>query len=634
MTRRIGSQTLRTYSMINDGQETAAGGWKPEKKDLDWLNYYLNYCESSSAESDFRDAFEENYDFYSGRQDSQEVLDALADQNRPATVFNEIKPKIDMLDGLAGQAKYSVQVVPMNTEDQALSELMNGVLHHFRRQLKLYRKETDAFHHGIRGGRSGLHFWVDTRNPFSPQIVCTTYRGDQYYVDPDSTEYDLSDARFLFLNKWLLKEEIKAFWPDFDPEQVANSASQSSNDKPVYFDEVNDKYRIVEAWFTSVEKGIWFMNPLTGVSEWLHKDDFKKLQDVLAEGIQMQDGQFAQFPEIEHVEGYNKLYRQAIFCDMQILSSQESPYVFDGFPFAQFGAYKDDVNNLWVSVVASMKDPQMAFNTMKRQLVHLLQTLPKGILMHETGSVVNIEEYEERSSEPNFHLEIQPNALARNAVQFKDQPQISPLYQFLGAEFQQSMKDVSGIHGPLLGEQGTSREPGVTLQLKQETGLAGLYTLFSNFADFRMNAARIMIHLIQQFVSDKQVIRILGPKGWELLTINSQMNPQAEGFNDISALEFDLEVDESIESATLRSVAAQYLTEYARNNPGMVPPDIQAEYSGLPVSIQMRLREHWQNMMKAEKEQQDREFELKKLELGVKAADVKAKHSAKQTEKE
>ena len=41
----------------------------------------------------------EDYRFYAGDQDTDEVKAALSSLNRPASVFNEVKPKIDMLIG-------------------------------------------------------------------------------------------------------------------------------------------------------------------------------------------------------------------------------------------------------------------------------------------------------------------------------------------------------------------------------------------------------------------------------------------------------------------------------------------------------------------------------------------------------
>ena len=69
-----------------------------------------------------------------------------------------------------------------------------------------------------------------------------------------------------------------------------------------------------------------------------------------------------------------------IFSDIFELEAGPSPYRWKGFPAAFFGAYKDEDNNRWFGAVTGMKDPQIAINTMRRQLSHLLQTLPKGIL--------------------------------------------------------------------------------------------------------------------------------------------------------------------------------------------------------------------------------------------------------------
>jgi hypothetical protein len=256
-----------------------------------------------------------------------------------------------------------------------------------------------------------------------------------------------------------------------------------------------------------------------------------------------------------------------------------------------------------------MKDPQRNLNTMRRQLTHLLQTAPRGILMHETGAILNVEDYETRGADPTYHMEMAGGKLDK--AKFTDQPQISPVYQYLDGMNSQGMKDTSGVQDSLMGVQTSSREPGVTTQMRQESNIAVLHILFSNYKESRRLSAIQMLSLIQQYTSGEEMIRIEGQDGIELMEINSQMNPQSEGFNDITALEYDIAVDEDIESTTSRLSTMRLLGDYAATNPGTIPPDVMLEYGNVPMKIQGRVRAFYE--------------QRRQEELAIKAAEIASK---------
>jgi hypothetical protein len=181
----------------------------------------------------------------------------------------------------------------------------------------------------------------------------------------------------------------------------------------------------------------------------------------------------------------------AVYSGNKMLEEGPSPYRHSHFPGVLFGAYKNENENRWFSVITMMKDPQRGRNTMRRQLQHLLQTAPKNLLAHETGVLVNEEEYDAKSAQPNFRLVINPGKFDR--WKFSEQPQISPIYASLDQTYEQDMKDSSGIQDSLLGVQTSSREPGVTVRLRQQTGMAVLYILFDNFRESRLHAAELMV---------------------------------------------------------------------------------------------------------------------------------------------
>lgn len=579
---------------------------------------WLRDSEVSQPETWYRKDSMEDYRFYAGRQDSNAALAALAAQERPATVFNEIKPKIDMLIGLAAQSKHDPMAEPVGTEDGPLAELITGVLKHYRRKVNLSRKELECFEHAVKGGRSLLHFYVNTDNPFEPKISTKRFHGRHFYLDPESQEYDMSDARYLFLESWLNIDELKARWPDFDISAYQSYVTGGGVDLPSFFNEARDKYRVVEAWYFKVEDTVWFQNPINGKVENLPPKQFAQFAKACKEGIPLgQNAEPRKFPVPEPVQGKKKNYYYRIFSGSLVLEEGPSPYKFDGFPDVLYGAYKDEDTNAWFGAIKLMKDPQRAINTMRRQLSHLLQTLPKGILVHESGAILNIEEYEKNSAKPGFHLEMAHGGLSK--YKFETQPAISPVYSQYSQECSTSMKDVSGIQNELMGTETSSRTPGVTVRSRQETGLAVLFTLYDNFRESRINGDKILLKFCQQYTSEGEIVRILGPNGSQLVRINTQLNPEVEGFNDIRIGDYDIAMAEMNETSTTRQAFAQLLMEYSQNNPNMIPPDLILEYADAPYTAIQTVKEANAQSQATAQLERDRNYELELLKIQVKA---------------
>jgi hypothetical protein len=259
-------------TVIQEMPSPVGSSTKTDKALIDDLIGWLKLCEGSETETSFRTEAAEDYDFYAGKQDTADVLESLATQNRPATVYNEIKPKIDMLVGAAAQMRQAPTLVAVGDEDEPMVELQNGVFKHYRYKLKLPRVEMSCFEHAVKGGRSLFYYYLKGENPFQPEIAAKCIRGRSFYLDPDSVEYDLSDARFIFIDKWLAEDEIKAFWPGFD----INQCSQTATDIPSFFNQDREKYRIVECWYRKMVKFCWFINPLTQKPDSLSEEDWGK----------------------------------------------------------------------------------------------------------------------------------------------------------------------------------------------------------------------------------------------------------------------------------------------------------------------------------------------------------------------
>jgi len=596
---------------------------------LDWLRD----AERSTSETKYRTVATEDYAFYAGDQDTDEVKSTLKAKNKVPSVYNEVKPKIDMLYGVASQTRHEPEVFPIGKEDEPLAELVGNSVKHFSKKIGLIDRQLDCFLHTVKSGRSLMYFFINRDNPFKPKLECKRYSGFNFYVDPDSVELDLSDARYVFIDTWLTEEEIKLYFPKVDITNVKGGGG--TTDMPSFFNEANDKYRIAEGWYYKMRKVIWFQNPMTGKMEWLSKADYTKFVQTLAEGVPVgedENGEVIEqkFEEPMSAPGFRKIYYYSLFSGSVTLEEGVSPHNYEGFPMSLYGAYRDDDNNNFFGAVTMMKDPQRAKNDMRRQISSQLKTLPKGMLKHEVGAVTNIDDYEKRSTDPNFHLEISKGMYDK--VGFQEQPSIPPIYKEFDAMSSQSMKDASGIQDPLMSVQTSSREPGVALRMRQETGVVVLYILFDNFRKSRIKDSKILLSFMQQYIADSEMIRVQGEKGMQLMEINSQMNPQSPTWNDITVGEYDIEIGETIETISMRSGIAQMLGDFAHNNPGSIPPEVFLDYAGLPFSVKQQVKAYHDAQREAEAKQADHdrkmaewEMKLKEKEVDIKEKEAEAK---------
>ncbi len=594
-------------------------------KVMEWLQ------ESESAESEtiYRAEAEEDYRFYAGDQDTVMVKAALKDSNRPNSTFNEIKPKIDMLIGLAAQVKYDGYVIPVGEEDEPLAELMQGTLLHYRKKLKMNRKELDCFEHSTKSGRSLLYFRIDTSDPYKPKVVPVRIPGYNFTVDPASIEYDLTDAKYIFIWAWIDEEDLKGIDPDIDVTLLSNE-SVFGLGAPTFYDNLTGKYRILTCWYRMWELKYHIINPFTGKQEALTREQYKSFNKAAMAGVDAGEGnQYKVNEPVPYAKGYAVSYKYMTFSGSYLIDAGYSPHSEKvEFPAVLYGAYKDDDKNRWFSAITVQKDPQRAMNVMRRQLVHLLQTLPKGIMMHETGAIINVEAYEQKSSDPNYHMEVSQNAIDK--VKFEKQPSISPLYQALDEVMRASMKDSSGIRDDLMGAYTASREPGITVSMRKESNLAVLFVLFNNYRESRLDGNRKLMYLIQQYSTEEEIVRIMGDKGAKLITINSQFNSQLDGWNDITAGTFDLEMEETVETSTYRQAIAEMLTDLSHQNPGSIPLDVIMDYMNLPFTVKKRVRDYWEEQQRIEQEnvEADRAVEI----LKIKGRDKETKKETKKEE--
>jgi len=141
---------------------------------------------------------------------------------------------------------------------------------------------------------------------------------------------------------------------------------------------------------------------------------------------------------------------------------------------------------------------------------------------------------------------------------------------------QESIHDVTGVNLELLGFA-NREQPGVLEQQRKQAGMTILSTWFDAFKLFRKEQGRIVLYMIQHYVPENTLVRVVGEEG-------SQYVPLVK---TPGTVKFDVIVDESPQSPNQQERTFLMMTEIlpALANYGFMPPIEAVDYTPLPSKL-------------------------------------------------
>ena len=174
-----------------------------------------NLTVAIKARADWTEMAKEDINFALGNQWTEaEKLD-LQNQRRPCMAFNKIKPLIQLITGHLIQTKSRIQAFPEGGEDETFTAVCDKMMDHVEKVSHLNFKLSYQFSAGEKAGESWIEFYLDyDDDPIFGQLKIPNLGPFKVFVDPTSTEYDLSDAGFLFKVLKISKAKLKHKFPD------------------------------------------------------------------------------------------------------------------------------------------------------------------------------------------------------------------------------------------------------------------------------------------------------------------------------------------------------------------------------------------------------------------------------------
>lgn len=510
----------------------------------------------------WRQAAREDYEFYNGEQWSPEDRQALQRNRRPVMTFNRIAPLVNAVIGAEINNRRQVRFIPRNLGEAKADDMLTGLGEWFRYSANAVDEESEAFADTVIGGMG----WVDTGLDFdnSADGAPMMQRLDPFKMawDCNATKSNLTDATRLWYIDEKPIEHMREMFPDVDEAQLdaawaRGCAATSKRSGMVTIVEVR--------WF---ETCVAFQAPdiITG-----EKRNYTAEQ--LATLLQS-------YPQLPHHKFKQRVVRRA-FLGAELLGEPDTPLV----PNTQLGwecisGYYNRTERQYYGLVRPTKDPQRWANKFFSQVMHVLNSQAKGGLLAERGAFDDDQQAQESFARADQITWLRNGALSASAPRIQPKPaaQFPAGFFQLFEESKNSIMQVTGLSPEFIGTREVN-QPGVLENQRRQSSLNLLAYIFNSLKKYRKRQATLVLHLLQNYLSDGRMVRIIGEENQQYVPLTRQVCANQE---------YDVIVDEAPTTANEKERTFAILQQILPMLSPYLTPQMgldMLKYTPLPTSL-------------------------------------------------
>lgn len=523
------------------------------------------------------------YDFRAGHQWDEEDLQILRDQTRPAITFNRIGPFVDSVGGLEINNRQETRYSPRQVGASGVNDLLTGAAQWARQECDAEDEETEAFLDAVTCGLGCVQTRMDYDDDPDGMIRQDRINPLEMLPDSNARKQNLSDSQHqmritditLAAARELLPdvpdEDLHASWA----EDVGDTASDPHNARlaPYYRVDQADKtdrqqhmVRMAEVEWWQYEPAYRVLDPATGRFFMIDAQKASTLKfraRVLGAPVHM-------------LKDRRKRHYKAIVgaVVLKIMDGADR----GGFTYKFITGKRDVSKGTWYGLVRAMIDPQMWSNKWLSQGLHILNTNAKGGILAETDAFADIDEARDDWASADSITELNPGGLQK--IQQKEPPAFPNQLNLMMSLAIDAIPMVSGINMELMG-QSTSTAPqvGMVEVGRKQQGMNVLAALFNAKRRYQKEQGRLLLWMIQEFISDGRLIRIGGPE-------NAQYVPLV---HEPGLAEYDVIVEDAPTSPNMKDKVWAALMQMFPLLRGMnIPPAFYVnalKYSPTPASF-------------------------------------------------
>ncbi|WP_371325862.1 portal protein [Bartonella sp. AR 15-3] len=524
---------------------------------------------------------QEDYDFYNGRQWNEQDLAALREQNRPVMTFNRVAPLINAVVGTERNNKRHVQFIPRQEGAAIANQILTGAAEWFRDEAHGEYEDSDAFQDTVICGMG----WTDTRLDYEedPRGKPVIARLDPMKMvwDTSAVKPNLIDAqRVWYIDEKPLDIAQEMFpnvhWSELNADWVQQQTGMSvhSYGNDDYQNESLDGGESIlqSSKMVTLAECRWFereviykvLNPQTGRFTEYSEQDFQLIKK-----------EFPQFPATRMTK---KVVKRA-FLGKKLLEAPDRPLV----PSHQLGwecitGTFDKLSRQFYGIVRPTKDPQRWANKYFSQVMHLLNSQSKGGVMAERDAFDDDRQATESWARADSITWLKNGAVAAGRIQPKPVAQFPNGFFQLFNEAKGAISQVTGLSPEFVGTRSVN-QPGILEEKRRQSSLNLLAAFFDGLRRYRQRQGKIILYLIQNYLSDGRLIRIAGEENAKYVPLTREM---------VTSLEYDIVVDDAPTSTNEKERTFSVIMQLLPLMQQFVTPEIMLDflhYSPLPASL-------------------------------------------------
>lgn len=446
--------------------------------------------------------------------------------------FNRVKPYVNSIVGFMAQQRrkpdYQARI-PEKQDQRALSDYLNGLSDYVRDNTNADQHETKADKAMVIGGigvtdtgitlKSGLA----TRLP-AGEIIVENVDPREVGYDPAAVQTNILDSRWVYRCKdYDVQEAIDLFdvsEEDFeliteDDGTVYQFNPYGGIQDKIGFEWADKQRRMVRVYFYQwyeIETFYRIENPLllmpspdlqVALFEALgtvENDEemfsFNPSEQVLTITKDVRNDVRKIFKDFglkfNPVNHKRKVYYTAIISGDKVFTQYKSPSQ-QGFSLKFKTGDRDEVNNIWTGIVASMKEPQRYYNKALTELMLIIASNSRGGVMYEESAIDNVQEFEQKWARYNAAIKVNDGALSGGKIQPKATPSLNTGYEQILAISDQNFGSVSGIDESFFGAIAGGNETAMLQRQRIKQATTTLACYFDSILLYTKEQARMML---------------------------------------------------------------------------------------------------------------------------------------------
>jgi hypothetical protein len=475
----------------------------------------------------------EDFEFALGKHWKDSDKKDLSDVGVLAITINKIHPILQLILGIESQNRTDYKAHPEGEEDSLTADIVTLLLKNAMKRSEGNYKISEEFEDGLQCGEGYLEPYIDnTWDLLTGQLKFKKWMNDEIYPDPDSREYDQSDARYIFkLVRGLTKNQVIDLFPDkediikkVDSARITdNSGIGGEHDVlGVSIEKENYQEDTSASGEQDDEKGFDLIEYqyVKRVKHWVIFDrrlnaakmvDKEKEADEYINRIISIDPQNATAVSKKQIN-IPEIWVASVIGSIELKNERLWSYpIWKSFTIFPYYAYKSTANiqdkeYKLKGITRIVRDLNLELNKRRTQELRILNTSANSGWLTEKGAWVNKDMVRNLGSSPGINLEY------NKGFQKPEKIIPTPLSQGhaqMTQEYTQDMKEASGINTDLLA-MNDQNSSGRAIHLRQKQGLVMVQKLFDNLSRTKRCIGRFILSIFPEIYDVDKAIKVVG----------------------------------------------------------------------------------------------------------------------------